>query len=54
MATSGDRKPVTTYLDPEDREKMEKLADANDRNLSAEIRRAVKFYLRDMEERGMT
>lgn len=53
MATGGDRRPATVYLDDEDRTKMEEIAAENDRNLSAEIRRAVRLYLERYTRAGV-
>jgi predicted DNA-binding protein len=42
------RKPVTTFLDPEDLEKLEDLSRETGRPLSTIVREAVKRFLKEV------
>lgn len=46
MASGGDKVPLTVYLTPEDKAKLERMAKLNDRTPSAEARRVITFHIR--------
>ncbi len=45
MATGGDKTPITVYLSKEDRDRLQKLANLNERVISSEARKAIKEYV---------
>jgi predicted transcriptional regulator len=53
MATQTEQRSlVTAWIDPMHRERLLRLAQASDRSLSAELRRAVANYLANVDQKA--